>query len=35
MGRVEADITKWVEYFIAGMSVSFESVLKRMDEAKI
>ncbi len=34
MGRAEADITKWVEYFVDGMTVSFENVLKRMDEAK-
>lgn len=34
MGRAEADITKWVEYFVEGMTVSFESVLRRMDEAK-
>lgn len=33
MGRAEADITKWVEYFIE-VAVSFENVLKRMDEAK-
>jgi Fic family protein len=34
MGRAEADITKWVEYFVEGMAVAFENVLKRMDEAK-
>lgn len=34
MGRAEADITKWIEYFINGMASSFENVLKRMDEAK-
>lgn len=34
MGRAEADITKWVEYFVHGMADSFENVLKRMDEAK-
>jgi predicted HTH transcriptional regulator len=33
LGRAQADITKWVEYFIDGMAVSFENVLKRMDEA--
>jgi predicted HTH transcriptional regulator len=32
MGRAEADITKWIEYFIEGMAVSFENVLKRMTE---
>ena len=26
MGRVEADITKWVAYFIGGMAVSFQKV---------
>ncbi len=35
VGRAEADITKWVEYFVEGMALSFESVLKRMDEANI
>lgn len=34
MGRAEADITKWVEYFVEGMAVAFENVLKRMNEAK-
>jgi Fic family protein len=34
LGRAEADITKWIEYFVSGMAVSFENVLKRMDEAK-
>ena len=32
--RAEADITKWVDYFIEGMAVSFENVLKRMIEAE-
>lgn len=31
-GRAEADITQWVEYFIEGMALSFENVLKRMAE---
>lgn len=35
MGRAEADITKWVDYFIEGMAVSFENVLKRMTEANV
>lgn len=35
MGRAESDITKWIEYFIEGMAVSFENVLKRMKEAGI
>ena len=30
MGRAESDITKWVEYFVGGMAVSFENVVKRM-----
>lgn len=34
MGRAEANITKWVEYFIEGMAFSFESVLKHMSEAE-
>jgi Fic family protein len=34
MGRADADITKWVEYFIEGMAISFEKVLQRMTEAK-
>ena len=34
MGRADADVTKWVEYFTAGMATSFENVLKRMSEAK-
>lgn len=33
MGRAEAEITKWIEYFVEGMAVSFENVLKRMHEA--
>lgn len=33
LGRAEADITKWIEYFIEGMANSFENVLKRMAEA--
>jgi len=33
MGRAEADITKWIEYFIEGMAVSFENVLQRMSES--
>lgn len=34
MGRAEADITKWIEYFIEGMAVSFENVVKRMQDAQ-
>jgi Fic family protein len=32
-GRASADITKWVEYFCAGMADSFESVRRRAQEA--
>lgn len=32
MGRAEADITPWIEYFLEGMVVSFENVLKRMSD---
>lgn len=34
MGRAEADITKWVEYFLEGMVTSFDNILKFMNEAK-
>lgn len=30
MGREEADITPWIDYFITGMAYSFERVLQRM-----
>lgn len=33
MGRAEADITKWLDYFLEGAAISFENVLKRMAEA--
>lgn len=29
-GRVESDITEWVEYFIAGMAFAFEKVVQQM-----
>ncbi|AXK61117.1 Fic family protein [Candidatus Chromulinivorax destructor] len=32
MGRAEADITKWIDYFIQGMTQSFENVYKRMQQ---
>lgn len=32
MGRAEADITKWVEYFINGMTIAFKSVYKKAKE---
>lgn len=34
LGRSDSDITKWVEYFIEGMAVSFEKVLERMSAAQ-
>ena len=33
MGRAEADITKWVEYFVNGVADSFENVMKSMAAA--
>lgn len=35
MGRADADITSWVEYFVEGVAVSFEAVLRRMAETAI
>lgn len=32
LGRAEADITKWVEYFINGMAIAFKSVYSRAKE---
>ena len=33
LGRAEADITKWVEYFCDGVAESFENVKKRAEDA--
>ncbi len=33
LGRAEADITSWVEYFIEGMAFSFEKVWQQMHQA--
>ncbi len=33
MGRAEADITGWVEYFIVGMAASFEAVREKMQQS--
>jgi len=33
MGRADADITKWIEYFIEGMTHAFEKVLAHMAKA--
>jgi len=30
MGRAEADITLWIEYFVEGMAIAFENVLKQV-----
>lgn len=32
MGRAEAEITKWIEYFVEGMAIAFENVLNRMSQ---
>ena len=32
-GRATADITKWIEYFCAGVAESFENVKRRASEA--
>lgn len=34
LGRAGADITKWVEYFVEGMAIAFENVLKQMKETE-
>jgi Fic family protein len=34
LGRAESDITKWIEYFVEGMAISFENVLARMSDVK-
>ena len=34
MGRAEADITKWVEYFIEGMAFALENAVRSMAAAK-
>ncbi|MES2615210.1 MAG: Fic family protein [Bdellovibrionota bacterium] len=35
MGRENADITKWIDYFIGGMLISFEKVYEHMHEAHL
>ncbi len=32
IGRVDADITKWVEYFVNGMAIAFKSVYNKAKE---
>ena len=34
LGRAEADITKWIEYFVRGMAVAFKSVYSKAKEQK-
>ncbi|HEX4069360.1 MAG TPA: Fic family protein [Candidatus Babeliales bacterium] len=34
-GRPQSDITKWVDYFIGGMAVSFENVIKHMSRSAL
>lgn len=33
LGREQADITKWIEYFVEGAAIAFENVLKYMHHA--
>ena len=33
MGRAEADITEWIDYFITGMAASFEAVREKMQQS--
>src|SRR3990172_3914991 len=33
MGRAEADITPWIEYFVGGMAFAFENVAKYMQRS--
>ena len=34
LGRVESDITEWVEYFVEGMAVAFEKVVNQILESR-
>ena len=34
LGRADADITPWLSYFIEGMAISFEQVMKYMNRAQ-
>ena len=34
-GRAESDITQWVDYFVGGMAVSFENVIKHMTRSAL
>lgn len=35
MGREEADITRWIEYFLEGMAMSCEKIITHMTQAKL
>lgn len=34
-GRAESDITKWIEYFIGGMTLSFEKVINQISGSEL
>lgn len=34
-GRAESDTTKWIEYFIDGMTLSFEKVINQMSRSEL
>ena len=34
LGRAESDITKWIEYFVNGMAIAFNSAYKKAEENK-
>jgi Fic family protein len=34
-GRAESDITEWIEYFIGGMTLSFEKVINQMSISEL
>ena len=34
LGRAEANINPWIDYFVEGMAIAFENVLKRMEGTK-
>ena len=34
-GRAESDITEWIEYFIGGMTLSFEKVINQMSFSEL
>jgi Fic family protein len=34
LGRAEADITKWIEYFVEGMAIACENIIKHLLASK-